>query len=79
MLVRIVTKNDTSGNPRRGWLRTTSAGQVLGWIEEGYTGRAGIAGYDDGETVSIEVPPAEYKRLRRMGEVAERENKAINA
>lgn len=75
MLVRIATKNDTSGNPRRGWLRTTSAGQVLGWIEEGYEGTAAIRGYDDGETVTIHVAPAEYKRLRRMGEVAERDNK----
>jgi len=68
MLIRIRTKNDTNGNPRRGWLRTTSAGQVLGWIDEGYEGEGAIRGYDDGESVAIYVAPAEYKRLRRMGE-----------
>jgi hypothetical protein len=72
MLIRIKTNNDTSGNPRRGWLRTTAAGQVLGWIEEGYEGESVIRGYDDGESVAIIVAPSEYKRLRKMGEQAEK-------
>lgn len=67
MLIYIGTTNDASGNPRRGWLRTTAAGQVLGWIEEGYEGRNAIAGYDDGESVKITVSPAEYKRLKNWG------------
>jgi hypothetical protein len=76
MLIRIKTKNDINGNPRRGWLRTTSAGQVLGWIEEGYEGGAAIRGYDDGESVAIIVTPSEYKRLRKLGEQVEKEASA---
>jgi hypothetical protein len=75
MLIYIATKNDVSGNPRRGWMRTTSAGQILGWIEEGYEGRGAIAGYDDGESVKITVAPAEFKRLKRMSQEAEKANK----
>ena len=75
MLIYIGTTNDTNGNPRRGWMRTTSAGQVLGWIEEGYEGRGAIAGYDDGESVKITVAPAEFKRLKRMSQEAEKANK----
>jgi hypothetical protein len=51
MLIYIGTTNTTTGNPRRGWIRTTSAGQILGWIEEGYEGRGAIAGYDDGDSM----------------------------
>jgi hypothetical protein len=66
MLIYIATTNDTSGNPRRGWIRTTSAGQAIGWIEEGYLGYSAIAGYDDGETMKITVSPAEFKRQKKM-------------
>lgn len=74
MLIRIKTINDASGNPRRGWLRTTASGQVLGWIEEGYLGEGAIRGYDDGESIAIIVTPSEYKRLRKLGEKAEEVN-----
>lgn len=67
MLIKIATDNDASGNPRRGWLRTTASGQVLGWIEEGYLGRGAIEGYDDGESPTIYVKPREYQRLRKWG------------
>lgn len=73
MLVRIATINDTNGNPRRGWLRTTASGQVLGWIEEGYEGRGAIALYDDGETPTISVTPSEYKRFKKWGETVQKE------
>ena len=76
MLIYIGTTNTTTGNPRRGWLRTTAAGQPLGWIEEGYEGHAAIRGYDDGETMKITVSPAEYKRLKSMGEQAEKRERA---
>jgi hypothetical protein len=76
MLIYIGTTNTASGNPRRGWLRTTAEGQPLGWIEEGYKGRAAISGYDDGESVKITVTPAEYKRLKSMGEQAEKRERA---
>jgi hypothetical protein len=66
MLIYIATTNDTNGNPRRGWIRTTSAGQPLGWIEEGYEGHGAIRGYDDGESMKINVQPAEFKRLKGL-------------
>jgi hypothetical protein len=66
MLIYIGTTNTTTGNPRRGWMRTTSSGQILGWIEEGYEGRGAIRGYDDGETMKITVSPAEFKRLKGL-------------
>ena len=72
MLIYLGTTNTASGNPRRGWLRTTASGQPIGWIEEGYLGSAAIRGYDDGESVKITVTPAEYKRLKSMGEQAEK-------
>jgi hypothetical protein len=66
MLIYIGTTNTVSGNPRRGWIRTTSAGQPLGWIEEGYEGSGAIKGYDDGETMKITVSPSEFKRLKNL-------------
>ncbi len=76
MLIKIATDNDTNGNPRRGWLRTTASGQVLGWIEEGYLGRGAIDGYDDGESPTIYVKPREYKRLSKWGNDIEASLKA---
>lgn len=74
MLIYIGTTNTTTGNPRRGWIRTTSAGQILGWIEEGYEGNGAIRGYDDGETMKITVSPKEYKRLKGLAQANEKEN-----
>jgi hypothetical protein len=68
MLVKIATTNDTNGNPRRGWLRLTAGGQVLGWIEEGYLGRGAIEGYDDAESPTIYVSAKEYKRFKNWGQ-----------
>ena len=68
MLIKIATTNDASGNPRRGWLRLTAGGQVIGWIEEGYLGRGAIDGYDDGESPTIYVSAKEYKRFKNWGE-----------
>lgn len=71
MLIYIGTTNTTAGNPRRGWIKTTAAGQPIGWIEEGYEGHGAIRGYDDGETMKITVSPSEYKRLKAMAIAAE--------
>ena len=64
MLIYIATENDRNGNPRRGWIRTTSDGQAVEWIEEGYEGRGAIRGIQEGETMKIHLTPAEYKRLK---------------
>jgi hypothetical protein len=76
MLIYLGTTNTASGNPRRGWLRTSASGNPIGWIDEGYLGHAAISGYDDGESVKITVSPAEYKRLKSIGEQAERREAA---
>ena len=69
MLIRIATTNDTNGNPRRGWLRVNTSGQVMGWIEEGYQGRGAIITYfNEGESPTIYVKPSEYKRFKNWGE-----------
>jgi hypothetical protein len=77
MLIYIGTTNTTSGNPRRGWIKTTSAGQILGWIEEGYEGRGAIEGYDDGETMKITVTPSEYKRLKGLALAQEKKEGGV--
>lgn len=72
MLIYIGTTNTVTGGPRRGWMRVNAMGQPVGWIEEGYLGVAAIRGYDDGESMKINLSPAEYKRLRSMALAAER-------
>ena len=72
MLVRIVTRHDPKGNPRRGWLRVDDRGQLLDWIEESYEGNAPITGLEDGKTMVINVSASEYRRLRMLGESAGR-------
>jgi len=84
MLVRIATTNDTSGNPRRGWLKLTAGGEVIGWIEEGYLGRGAIEGYCEGESPTIYIKPSEYKRFKHWGETiqenfSDRELKIVDA
>ena len=70
MIIYIATKNDTNGNPRRGWIRIDSEGKALEWIEEGYEGRGAIAGYNEAVTMKITVAPAEFKRLKRYAQGA---------
>ena len=36
--VKICAKNDSNGNPRRGWLCYSPAGKFLGFIDRGYEG-----------------------------------------
>lgn len=67
MLIRIKTTNDSSGNPRRGWLRVDLGGSARSWIEEGYEGEGAISAYKgEAETFPIIVTPKEYKRLRKL-------------
>lgn len=68
MLIYIGTTNTTTGNPRRGWLRTAPTGDILGWIEEGYEGHGAIKWLEEGESIKITVSPSEYKRIKKMGE-----------
>jgi len=67
--IKIKTKNDFSGNPRRGWLIIDASAQVVGWFDEDYGNWADSENpYRDiasqsGESISVE--PAEYKRIRK--------------
>lgn len=36
--VKISTKHDFNGNPRRGWLIYNDTGAYLGFVDEGYSG-----------------------------------------
>jgi hypothetical protein len=71
MLVKVNAENDTTGNPRRGWIHLSLAGSFLGFYPEGY---------DDGGEVlreirksgefeaypSINITPKEYRRLKGL-------------
>ena len=67
MLIRVVSTHNTDGNPQRGWVATTAMGQFLRFIDEGYAGETEpIKGYDDGVSLTINVTPKEYKRLKNL-------------
>jgi hypothetical protein len=70
MLIKVNAQNDTSGNPRRGWIHLSAEGRFLGFYPEGY---------DDGGEVmrelrkteseaypSLNITPKEYKRLKGL-------------
>ncbi len=40
--IKIEAGNDHNGNPRRGWLIYTPAGDYLGFVNEGYEGHAAL-------------------------------------
>jgi hypothetical protein len=63
MLIYIGTLNDTSGNPRRGWIQLDATGAPVKWYEEGYEGRGAIAHLNLPVSMKISVTPAEFKRL----------------
>ena len=60
--VKIVAKNDSNGNPRRGWQVFASDGKFLGFIDEGYGGRRALTSLfpNARELTVLSVIPAEY-------------------
>lgn len=69
MILRIRTKNDTNGNPRRAWVRLDpNTGSAIAWYDEGYEGsravpediRHHIAG-----ALDIVVAPSGFNALRK--------------
>ena len=66
MLIRVVSTHNTDGNPQRGWVAVTAAGQFLRFIDEEHLGSQAIKGYDDGESFPINISPKEYKRLKGL-------------
>jgi len=69
-LIRIKTKQDASGNPRRAWVRLDDLGRPLDWYEEGYDGGCAVPrDFRESLDVSIleiNVTPSEYRSLRKQ-------------
>jgi hypothetical protein len=70
MLVRVQAKNDSNGNPRRGWIQFTSSGDFVQFIDEGFLGRGAISHLieqGEADTIAITIEPSEYRRLWTTG------------
>ncbi len=70
MLVRVQAKNDSNGNPRRGWIQFSPSGDFIQFIDEGYLGRGAIATLvekGEADTIAITIEPSEYRRLWTTG------------
>ncbi len=67
--VYIATKNDTNGNPRRGWIVFNASGGVSGFVDEGYLGTAALAeagwGTIPRTAQRITVTPGEYRGWKK--------------
>jgi hypothetical protein len=68
MLIRVITNNTTSGNPRRGWVHVDEHGNFVAFIDEGYEGSQPIqqlrwAG--EVESISLNITPKEYNQLKK--------------
>ena len=72
MLVRVVTQNDSNGNPRRGWIQFSDCGDMTQFIDEGYKGRSMISDLiqiGEMDTLALNITPKEYNRLKKLREV----------
>jgi hypothetical protein len=68
MLVRVQAKNDSNGNPRRGWIQFSPSGDFMQFIDEGYQGRGAIATLvmeGEADTLALNIEPKEYNRLKK--------------
>ena len=66
--IRLRTKNDTSGNPRRIFV-VLSRGSIVGIFDEGYSGEHAItvkAMRDSYAGVTIDVTPTEYREMKKL-------------
>lgn len=66
MLIRVVTENTTSGNPRRGWVHVDQNGNYLTFIDEGYAGSEPIAELRKtgvAESITLHITPKQYNQL----------------
>lgn len=65
---KINAKNDTYGNPRRGWYVHTRSGKFLGFVDEGYGGRSALLSvFPNAQEAAmvIAVMPGEYRRAMK--------------
>jgi hypothetical protein len=71
--LHLAAPNDTSGNPRRGWVLVETTGTVVGWIEEAYQGERALtsAVQTRGRALlripRVNVTVTELRRWRRLG------------
>lgn len=72
LAVKVNAKNDTSGNPRRGWkVFCTGNGSFLGFVDEGYNGWQAVYSVGFLRNEILEVPgefvitATEYKALKK--------------
>jgi hypothetical protein len=72
LAIKIRAKNDTDGNPRRGWLLVNTAGDVVNFVDEGYRGKAQLSLVAHRMRVSvvegpeIQVGPGEYRAWKGL-------------
>lgn len=70
--IKIQTKNDSNGNPRRGWL-VYQNNSLAAYVDEGYLGNLALRqAFGDAVEVlfpSIDVSPGELRRLKDAAEV----------
>lgn len=67
LAVYVGTTNDTSGNPRRGWIIFDGDGHHEGFVDEGYEGGGALKGYPGIRRTHyrIQITPAEYRALNK--------------
>ena len=68
MLIRVITLNTPSGNPRRGWVHVNEHGNFIAFIDEGYSGSEAIQHLRDAgvaESITLNITPKEYNQLKK--------------
>lgn len=72
LAIKVNAKNDTSGNPRRGWkVFSTGTGALLGFVDEGYNGWQAVYNVGFLRDDILEAPgefvitATEYKALKK--------------
>lgn len=69
MLIKVNAQNGASGEPRRGWVLVGNTGNFIEFHNEGYDNggeEMALLRKITPETLSINVTPREYKRLRGL-------------
>ena len=66
--VHVNAMNNSSGNPRRGWIVYDTQGRKLGFVDEGYSGKAALTKAFPKARATwgwIGITPKEYGSLRK--------------
>ena len=63
--IKLMADSDRNGNPQRGWLVMTRAGELLCFIDDGFVGWAGVrAKFPNAKEAMVTIPvsAAVYRR-----------------